>query len=85
MTDQLCGSCGAAIIWATTAGGKRMPVDAAPRIGGNIQLNWNLGRAGQSYPTATVLTKAQLADTFDVLYQAHFVTCPHAASHRRAR
>jgi len=33
-----CSACGAPVVWATTAGGKRIPLDAAPDPDGNVLL-----------------------------------------------
>jgi hypothetical protein len=34
-----CKACGAAIVWAVTSNGRRMPVDADPIPGPNVRLN----------------------------------------------
>lgn len=75
-TCSSCSSCTAAIIWATTAAGKPLPVDAAPCADGNIALE-------QPGAFATYLRKGQVHE--GPRYKAHFATCPHAAAHRRPR
>lgn len=73
-----CGSCGAEIVWAKTAAGRKMPLDNTPHPAGRIDL----GADG----FATVLG-AKRATEVQVegrkLYQSHFATCPNAAQHRR--
>jgi hypothetical protein len=79
-----CSSCGARIIWATTARSKAMPVDAEPVADGNIRLDdRGQGRA----PLAIVVTAGQ-ADMFgsdESRRTSHFATCPQADEHRRER
>jgi hypothetical protein len=75
-----CRSCGAAIVWAQTAVGKRMPVDAEPVDGGNLVLVY-------PSPGATPLAlhtppEQQLFDD-PPRYVSHFSTCPHADQHRK--
>jgi hypothetical protein len=73
-----CRSCDADIVWASTGGGKAMPVDVALADDGNVELTRTNGHRG---PTATVLTGPSL---FPVpLRKAHFVTCPQASEWRR--
>lgn len=73
-----CRSCGAAIVWALTQTEKRMPVDAAPSARGNLVLSndadgkLRVRNAGDDDPT-------------DQRHTSHFVTCPAAAEHRRAK
>jgi hypothetical protein len=59
---------GAAIIWAVTAAGKRIPLDAESEA--RFVLDDPLPG-----PTPAVHVVAT--------YQTHFATCPHAAAHRR--
>ena len=71
-----CRSCGAAILWCETTGGKRMPLDAKPAK--TIVLDGDGPRsvaAGDQHP-------APLARVIDG-YTSHFVTCPNAAQHRK--
>jgi len=72
-----CRSCAAPIYWAITTDGKRMPVDAEPVLGGNIDLDFNLPISAHVVPKGSQ-HKASL-------YTSHFVTCPNATTHRRKR
>lgn len=67
-----CRSCGAAILWAVTPAGKRMPVDAQPTK--RISLD--------SYGVKTFGDLAPVANVVDT-YTSHFATCPSAAQHRK--
>jgi len=81
MSDQ-CRSCRAAIIWAETITGRRMPLDKTPTPEGNIVL----GIRHQQPPLALVKTKQALVNLHakgELLYTSHFVTCPQASQHRR--
>jgi hypothetical protein len=71
-----CSSCGASIIWAETAKGKRMPVDARPSEGGNILLEQRPGLA----PLVDVRSGVVEGGRF-----SHFATCPQASKHRRPK
>ena len=70
-----CKSCGAPIRWCKTERGKNIPVDDAPSPAGNLDI----GRDGIARVVTESLRYGQK------LYQSHFVTCPEAAQHRRAR
>lgn len=70
-----CGSCGAAIVWATTqATGTRIPLNATPIVGGNIELKDGI---------AWYLAKSSLPSGLP-LYVSHFATCPNAKKHRKS-
>jgi hypothetical protein len=69
-----CNSCQAAIIWATTAKGKAMPLDVEPSASGNIEL-----RSG----IAHFVTPDQSA--LGPRYISHFATCVNARQHRKSR
>jgi hypothetical protein len=71
-----CRSCTAPIVWATTGGGKRMPVDAEPVADGNVELSPVNGN-----PVATVLDAPSLIP--GALRRSHFVTCPDAGAWRQ--
>lgn len=75
-----CGSCGAAVVWCETSKGKRMPVDAEPYDGGNVEIVEVRGAA----PLAVVHGDTGMA-TLDgsPRYRSHFATCPNADQHRR--
>lgn len=71
-----CRSCGALVVWAVTATGRRMPVDAMPTPGGNIILR------GGPTPLATVACKDAVPGP---AHTSHFATCPQAVSWRKPR
>jgi hypothetical protein len=82
MGHHKCNSCGAAIIWAETITGRRMPLDLEPSTDGNIIL----GTRHQQAPLALVQTAQTLARLIakgEKLYTSHFATCEFAAQHRR--
>lgn len=69
-----CRSCAAEITWARTTTGRRIPLDAVPVAGGNIELHDGI---------AHVASQAVLS--IDPLYVSHFATCPDANEHRAKR
>jgi hypothetical protein len=75
--QSVCRSCGAPIRWAVTrATGARIPLNPEPVPGGNIVVEASgfvrvLGRGEEAPPGAR--------------FVSHFVTCPFAAAHRKAR
>jgi hypothetical protein len=76
-----CRSCHAPVIWAVTAAGKRMPVDAEPVDGGNVLLDQR-----QDPPLATVVGKQVQAGLFGddgPRFASHYVTCPDADQWRK--
>jgi hypothetical protein len=78
-----CGSCDREILWAVTASGKRMPVDAVAVPDGNVVLE-DQGRGRP--PLALVLPQgADPLMTETERYVSHFVTCKFADQHRRPR
>lgn len=88
MTDQpepmwdiaACRSCDAPIIWATSSGGKPMPVDAAITPDGNVELSMQPGL--YVGPVATVVPAPTLFDE-KPRRKAHFATCPQRDKWRR--
>jgi hypothetical protein len=69
-----CRSCGAQILWAITANGRYLPVDADPDPSGSIRLHRSEG--------GDLL--ANVGGTDDgPLYRSHFASCPDADHHRR--
>lgn len=70
---SVCRSCGAEIVWALTASGKRMPLDAQslPLPPGRFILS------GDDPPVATPLRVVTST------YVSHFATCPNASQHRK--
>ncbi|WP_370944044.1 hypothetical protein AB5J62_33725 [Amycolatopsis sp. cg5] len=79
-----CATCGAAVVWATTAAGKPMPVNPEPAPErGNVALSVHGGQL-----VAGVLRRNQAAGARDAglpVYASHFTDCPHADQHRRRR
>jgi hypothetical protein len=75
-----CGSCGAAIFWAKTQIGKRIPIDLEPRADGNLVV-----RRAQAGVVAVPLAKAGELGPDEVLHVSHFATCPDAPAHRGVR
>lgn len=70
-----CKACGASILWAETALGRRIPLNATPDPTGNVELHAD-GRAvvHKTAPLTGVTT-----------YRTHFETCPNASQFRRPR
>jgi len=79
-----CRSCGADIAWATTSGGRPMPVNLVPNPEiGNVALTVHKGTL-----LAGVLGRNQAAGARGrgmQLHTSHFVECPHADQHRKPR
>jgi hypothetical protein len=75
--------CGAPLIWASTARGKAMPVDAEPQPDGNVLLT----DVGLPSPQATVVDPAAepLGGWPGTLHHSHFTTCPGADRWRHKR
>ena len=79
---QKCRSCGAAVIWAETILGRRMPLDYEPTKDGNIIL----GMRHDNVPLALVQTAqalARLKEKGEMLYTSHFATCPSGKKWRK--
>ncbi len=68
---ESCRSCSYPIVWATTADGKKMPVDAPTDPAGNVALN----RSVSGTVTAVAHTQDALFDD-GPRHLAHLVTCP---------
>lgn len=81
--DDVCSSeaCGAAITWAVTDAGKRIPIDPEPVPNGNLILT-ELA-PGQDL-RVRYLRKGEDIPALAPRYQAHFVTCPEANRFRRS-
>lgn len=81
MTDgyalSKCRSCQASIIWAITASGKRIPIDAEPaeRPSGLFRLE-PAAPGYEFWPRAISVSSERV-------YLSHFVTCPNADQHRK--
>lgn len=80
-----CRSCQRPIRWTTTTNGRRLPIDPQPAADGNVRLL----RSAGAEPLADVLGRddALVAQNegAELLYRAHFSTCPSAHLHRSAR
>lgn len=77
-----CRSCGASIRWERTLNGKRIPLDADPHREGNVDVVFIGGEQVALVLGAENAVAAQASG--HQLFLSHFVTCPNAASHRRA-
>lgn len=71
-----CSSCGAEILWTTTANGKKMSVNIERSYAGTFDLVEEDGGVVAHW-VKPVERSGRL------LYQSHFSTCPHAAQHRK--
>jgi hypothetical protein len=80
-----CGSCGAAIRWAVTVNGKRIPVDDAPVRDGNLVLSDPTPGAYAPLAAHYSPPDEPLLPGFDEppRFVSHFATCPNADRHRR--
>lgn len=82
-----CKSCGAAIVWATSAKSRqRMPLDAEPAADGNIYINLDdqyevLSKAD----VEAIHARDDLSGRHTRLYKSHFSTCVFAAAHRKGK
>ncbi|MFA6031151.1 MAG: hypothetical protein WC969_14945 [Elusimicrobiota bacterium] len=78
MKLSACRSCGAPILWAETASGKKCPFDAKPTPAGE----WALDDTTHP-PLAAKIVRAE--GSSESGFTCHFATCPNAAEHRRKR
>jgi hypothetical protein len=78
MSNFVCRSCGARIVWTVTERGRRMPIDPVPNPAGNIILR---ERAAGLEPVA-VYTSAPPAEG-EKRFTSHFATCPQAKKWRK--
>lgn len=70
-----CRSCGAAIIWAETPAGKKMPMDAEPAVDGD----W-------FFQGDKVFKHLKIDETpAPPLHKSHFSSCQNAAQHRKPK
>ena len=74
----ICRSCGAAIMWAITDKGRRIPLDVKPVENGNIAL---VDRGVLLYPLAQYVKP----NTSVLRHVSHFSTCKDAKKWRRNR
>lgn len=75
-----CRSCDAEIVWAVSEAGKRMPLDAKPFPGGNVEM---IGADAAGTPVARVLSPGAPNETGADRHVSHFATCAQAGSWRR--
>lgn len=81
-----CKSCSAEVLWAASAAGELMPVNAKPTTAGNVVLTIQPGGTKPDRLVAGVLNRGQAAGARDRgvrLHTSHFVDCPNAGRHRR--
>ncbi len=64
-----CRSCGKQLVWAATASGKKMPLEACSVAEGNIRID------------QTGIARVGKVGTGP--YRSHFATCPNANDWRR--
>lgn len=79
--------CGAAIVWATTVNGRRMPVDYEVSEAGTIELVLHAGELHcfiHHAPKTAGPGQSTLGPELE-LRTSHFVTCTHPDSFRRTR
>jgi hypothetical protein len=72
-----CRSCGDAVVWCWTTGGKRIPIDPTPNPNGNVSVSG--GGPLRDGSTITVDGGPSLFDPPGMdRFTAHFATCPDA-------
>lgn len=76
-----CQSCGAAIFWAVSVNGSRMPINAEPVVDGNVLVS--VSRSNPENKKCIVLAHAAVKPKDRRLFTSHFSTCPNARKHRR--
>ena len=74
---SVCRSCLEPIVWATTAEGNKMPLDAEPHEEGNVRLLED-GTCEVVGPLETLIAAGEGVR----LHRSHFATCPEAAHWR---
>lgn len=83
-----CGSCGAAILWATMSTGSLMPVDYPPLEREpqprDVMRNPHTGTGAVVKKDALEFARRALA-AGATLHTSHFATCANADRHRRGR
>lgn len=77
-----CRSCGAAIVWARTERGKKMPIDVEPYTGDDDRGLFVLRERDHSGGPLAIA--AWGLDGTEPHYRSHFGTCPNASQHRRS-
>jgi hypothetical protein len=95
----VCRSCGAEVIWAETATGKRIPMDPGPvpleQRGALVLVEagarnyvYGLADLTQTLAFAEGVSETRARELIDERYEAlvsHFSSCPEADQHRRSR
>lgn len=79
-----CKSCGAAIVWAESKNGRKWPFDYEPDDRGTFILFVELG-ATEPVALAPRDMERALLPLYRERYLPHWVSCPNADAHRRAR
>lgn len=80
---EACRTCGAGMIWTTTAARNDMPVNAAPDVDGTIKLTWGADKL--TVHSKVVRGARILALLRGSLHTSHFATCPQADRWRTRR
>lgn len=89
-----CSTCGRAIIWTTSPNGARLPLDARPvtmyylddAVPPNaIAVTAEVIKAPTGPARMLFATEIEPEPTTPRTYVSHFVTCPQAAEHSRAK
>lgn len=76
-----CRSCDAQILWATTAAGKAIPLDAEPAELGNVKI---YGREANLSAVTLAGNELRTAREDGVrLFMPHHATCPQGQSWRK--
>lgn len=82
-----CSACGAAIIWAVTDRGRKMPIDASPALPGvgDQVLYFYLDAFGNLFDSVQRVMTAddELRKLGGDIWISHFATCPDAKKFRR--
>ena len=76
---SICKNCGAQVIWAVTAKGIKVLVDALPDAEGTIRVD--APQVSTESPLATIYTVAAPPGTS--LHRSHFLTCVNVKRRRR--
>lgn len=79
-----CRSCGAAVLWAITEKGKRIPLDAEPNMKGNTMIEAEtVEENGHMTERFVARIVSPLFDGSKPRYMPHHATCPDAKKWRR--
>lgn len=80
----ICRSCRAHIIWAVTARGVRIPLDAEPNpVKGNMVIELDAPEGIDGPQTWRARTADLLLDSKQDRYMPHHATCPQGRAWRR--